>query len=91
MTPHFSIIQHIFVVFHFIKPQTVFISSLPHLLPSAGWMLEKVPLIQMDKKTQKDITVAEQLVISWRVSSLIGYNLYLVTCTGFYSVSNHPY
>jgi len=63
MTPHFFVIQHIFVVFYFIKPQTVFSSSSPHLLPSAGWMFQREPLIQMDRETQKDITVVEQLVI----------------------------
>lgn len=59
MTPHFFVIQHIFVVFYFIKFQTVFIFSLPHLLPSAGQMLERLPLIQMDRETQKDITVTK--------------------------------
>lgn len=88
MTPHFFVIQHVFVAFYFIKPQTVFISSLPRLLPSAGWMLERVPLIQMDRETQKDITVTDQLVIRWAVSSLIGCNPYLVTCAGFYHVQS---
>lgn len=57
MTPHFFVIQHIFVVFYFIKFQTVLIFFFPHLLSSAKLMLERLPLIQTDRETQKDITV----------------------------------